>query len=88
MNDFLSLPNEHMDVCVRITKRGAYYDASIIGRDKSNTQHESELLSTSTPLTRMLLEQLLESFGFHQIEVFDALDVADGSTVIIKHPLW
>lgn len=88
MNDFLSLPNEHMDVFVQITKSGAYYHACIIGRHKNDTKQSSELLCTSSPVTRMLLEQLLESFGFHQTEVFDALDVDDGESSIIKHPLW
>jgi len=88
MNDFLGLANEHMDVFVQITKKGAYYDACVIGRRKTDTSQSSELLTTSTPLTRMLLEQLLESFGFHQTEVFDALDISDGESAIIKHPLW
>ena len=88
MNDFLSLANEHLDVFVQITKKGAYYDAYVIGQHKADTSQSSELLCTSTPLTRMLLEQLLESFGFHQNEVFDALDIADGESAVIKHPLW
>ena len=88
MNDFLSMPNEHIDVCVTITKQGAYYVACIIANDKSNPTQASELLVTSTPLTRMLLEQLLESFGFHQNEVFDALDIDEGESATIKHPLW
>ena len=88
MNDFLSLPNENMDVYVKITKHGAYYDAYIVGHDKSDSINTSELLRTTTPLTRMLLEQLLESFGFHQREVFDALDIAEGESSMVKHPLW
>ncbi len=88
MNDFLSLANEHLDVFVQITKKGAYYDACVIGQRKADTSQSSELLYTSSPLTRMLLEQLLESFGFHQNEVFDALDIADGESAVIKHPLW
>lgn len=88
MNDFLSLPNENMDVYVTITKCGAYYEATFEVRDKANAQNGSELLRTTTPMTRMLLEQLLESFGFHQVEVFDALDMAEGESASVKHPLW
>jgi hypothetical protein len=88
MNDFLSLPNKNMDVFVRITKQGSRYTAHIIGQHKTEKDKESKLLQTSEPLTRMLLEQLLESFGFHQRDVFDALDISDGESEIIKHPLW
>ena len=88
MNDFLSLPNEHIDVYALITKQGASYQARVIAQDKSNSVRSSELMQTSEPLSRMLLEQLLESFGFHQNEVFDALDINDGESAQIKHPLW
>ena len=88
MNNFPNLPNEHMDVFVRISKNEAYYNVSVIGRHKSDAAQESEFMRTSNPLTRMLLEQLLESFGFHQREVFDALDIEDGESSMVKHPLW
>lgn len=88
MNDFLSLPNEHMDVYVTISKQGAYYQASFEGRDKSDGRNRSELLSSASPLSRMLLEQLLDSFGFNQIEVVDALAIEEGESTTIRHPLW
>jgi hypothetical protein len=88
MKDFLSMPNENMDVFVRITKQGSHYTAQIIGRHKVDKDKEPELMKTSEPVSRMLLEQLLESFGFHQREVFDALDIAEGKSAEIKHPLW
>ena len=88
MNDFLSMPNDNKDVFVRITKQGSRYTASIIGRHKTEKNKELELMQTSEPLSRMLLEQLLESFGFHQRDVFDALDITEGKSAIIKHPLW
>ena len=88
MNDFLSMPNDKMDAFVKITKQGSHYTAHIIGQHKTERHQQSELMQTSEPLTRMLLEQLLESFGFHQRDVFDAQDIADGESVMIKHPLW
>jgi hypothetical protein len=88
MNDYLSMPNDNMDVFVRITKQGSRYTAQIVGRHKFEKNKESELLQTSGPLSRMLLEQLLESFGFHQRDVVDALDITEGESAIIKHPLW
>ncbi len=88
MNDFLSMPNDKIDVFVTITKQGSHYSAHIIGQNKTDQYQQSELMQTSVPLTRMLLEQLLESFGFHQRDVFNALDIDDGKSVIIKHPLW
>lgn len=88
MDNFLGMPNDNMDVFVKIVKQGSCYQAYIIGQDKAGKENESELMHTSEPISRMLLEQLLESFGFHQREVFDALDVGDGQSVIIKHPLW
>lgn len=88
MNDFLSMPNDKMDVFVKITKQGPHYTAHIIGQHKTERHQQSELMQTSVPLTRMLLEQLLESFGFHQRDVFDAQNIADGESVMIKHPLW
>ncbi len=77
-----------MDVYVRITKQGSHYTAHIFGRHKVDKDKESELMQTSVPLSRMLLEQLLESFGFHQRDVFDALDIVEAESAIIKHPLW
>lgn len=88
MNDFLGLPNKNMDVFVKITKQGPQYIAHIIGQHKSKPEQQLVLMQTSMPLNRMLLEQLLESFGFHQRDVFDALDIDDGQSVMIKHPLW
>lgn len=88
MNDFLSMPNDKMDVFVKITKQGPHYTARIIGQHKAERHQQSDLMQTSVPLARMLLEQLLESFGFHQRDVFDALDITDGESVMIKHPLW
>ncbi len=88
MNEFLNMPNENMDVFVRITKQGSRYTAHIVGWHKADKDKESELMQTSEPLTRMLLEQLLESFGFHQRDVFDALDITEGKSAIVKHPLW
>ncbi|MFK8026465.1 MAG: hypothetical protein AB8C40_00220 [Gammaproteobacteria bacterium] len=88
MNKFLSMPNDNMDVLVRIVKQGSCYQAYIIGQHKTEKDNESQLMHTSEPISRMLLEQLLESFGFHQRDVFDALDIGDGESVIIKHPLW
>jgi hypothetical protein len=88
MNDFLCMPNENINVFVKITKQGSHYTAHIIGQHKVEKDKESGLMQTSKPLSRMLLEQLLESFGFHQREVFDALDIEEGESVIIKHPLW
>ena len=88
MNDFLSMPNDKVDVFVRITKQGSSYTAHIVGRHEIEQNKESELMQTSAPLTRMLLEQLLESFGFHQRDVFNALDIVEGESAIIKHPLW
>ena len=88
MNNFLNMPNENMDMFVRITKQGSRYSAHIVGRYKVDKNKETELMQTSEPVTRMLLEQLLESFGFHQRDVFDALDITKGKSAIIKHPLW
>lgn len=88
MNDFLGMPNENVGIFVIITKQGAYYSARIIARDKESSEQSSVLMQTPTPLTRMLLEQLLESFGFHQNEVFDALDTQEDESVMIRHPLW
>ena len=88
MNDFLGMPNDDVDVLVKITKHGPHYVAHVIGRHKTEKHQQSELMQTSVPLSRMLLEQLLEAFGFHQRDVFDALDITDGTSVMIKHPLW
>ena len=88
MNDFLSLPNENMNVFVKVAKHGAPYSAQIVGQHKREKHKKSTLMQTSVPLTRMLLEQLLESFGFHQRDVFDALNIKESESVWIKHPLW
>lgn len=82
------LEYKKLDLYAKITKEGPSYRANIIGREKKETNEETELLQTSVPLNRMLLEQLLESFGFHQTEIFDALDIEDGQSANIKHPLW
>lgn len=34
MNDFLSLPNENMNVFVKVAKHGAHYSAQIVGQHK------------------------------------------------------
>lgn len=44
MNDFLMLPNENMDVFVKIAKQGLQYSAYIIRREKLNTDEEMLLM--------------------------------------------
>lgn len=82
------LEYKKMDLYVKIIKEGPKYKAQVIGQEDPQTKEISELLETPTPLNRMLLEQLLESFGFHQSDIFDALNVEDGQSTNIKHPLW
>ena len=77
-----------MDLFVTITKEGPGYSAAVIGFEKKSSEEGTELLRTSKPVNRMLLEQILESFGFHERDIFDALDVSEGNSVNIKHPLW
>lgn len=82
------LEYKKLDLFAKITKQGPSYSAHIIGREKTDSSEQTELLTTSVALNRMLLEQLLESFGFHQTEIFDALNIEDGQSANIKHPLW
>ena len=44
------MPNDNMDVFVKITKQDSHYIAHIIGRHKTDKQQQSELMTTSEPL--------------------------------------
>lgn len=67
---------------IRVRKTDAGYDAEIIEGD------DFVVFKTSAPQKKDYLQEVFYKFGFHQRDIFDAFDMANGNAVNVIHPLF
>jgi len=67
---------------IKIIKIDAGYEATI------NNGNESPVFKTTDPLKKEDLNEALSNLGFHQRDILDAFDEADGASVNTEHPLF
>ena len=78
-----------MRLVIKIVKNNSKYDALLLEViDSVSDSKEKELWRTIKPLDKKRLMECLVFLGFHQRDIFDSFDQADGKCVDIEHPLF
>lgn len=68
---------------IKIKTQNGKYTASI---NTSNHSKRVEIFKTVNALDKNKLNEILLDLGFHQRDILDAFNEAEGKTVNLKHP--
>ena len=82
----MTILDDKIHIFARIKKEDPGFRVYII--ESASAAEERIMLSSPVPINRMTLEKVLESFGFHIKNIYNALEINEGEYKDIKHPLW
>ncbi|MEM8845257.1 MAG: hypothetical protein AAGB35_09475, partial [Pseudomonadota bacterium] len=82
----MTILDDKIHIFARIKKEDPGFRVYII--ESASAAEERIMLSSPVPINRMTLEKVLESFGFHIKDIYNALEINEGEYKDIKHPLW